>query len=57
MCIVLCQEENQVIFVLDIDNQNKTYVFASKDIHVTYFSIVVSIASNCLSYSNNASEE
>ena len=36
MYIVLRQEENKHILIQDIDDQNTTYVFASKDTHAPY---------------------
>ena len=38
--IVLCQEGNEDLFILDISDQNITYVFASdKGIQATYSSL------------------
>ena len=40
MYIFLCQGENKInIFKLDINDQNMTYVFASKVTHVTYLNL------------------
>ena len=36
---ILCQGENQNTFILDIDNHNTMYVFASMGTHVAYFSL------------------
>jgi hypothetical protein len=40
MNILLCQgEKNKNIFILNIDDQNKMYVFASKGTHATYLNL------------------
>jgi hypothetical protein len=43
--IGLCQEENKHTLIIDIDNQNTTYVFASKGTHVAYLYLNPSISS------------
>ena len=39
MYIVLCQGENKNILILVIDDQNTTYVFASKGTQVAYLNL------------------
>lgn len=35
--IVLCKGENKTMPILDINNQNTTYIFATEDTHVVFF--------------------
>ena len=37
--VILCRGENHNIFILDIDDQNTTDVFASKGTHAAYFNL------------------
>ena len=52
-----CREVNRNILILDIDNQNITFVYASEGNPSCMFELQSSISSKCLTCSNSALEE
>lgn len=56
--IVLRIVENKTMPILDINNHNTMYIFATKDTHATFRKkLKSSVTSTCLTYSNNELEE